>query len=203
MTRIKVSGGATTIFDGGAALPGEDVFAGPTEAAAVVAVEAWVLGGTFAPGDIRSHAGKLWRMIGGASHTALDANWQPSIAMSLWAETWPSGVIPEWRQPQGAHDAYPVGFTVTLNGVFWESLINANTTEPDTQAGLQYWQEVDANGDPVVSETEVWVSGETISFDPQNPARRTYEGVTYQLLQDPGINIWPPPTVPALWEAVV
>lgn len=30
---------------------------------------------------------------------------------------------------------------------------------------------------------------------------RTYEGVTYRCIQNPGVNIWPPPIVPALWVA--
>jgi hypothetical protein len=42
-----------------------------------------------------------------------------------------------WRQPTGAHDAYPLGAVVTHNGQTWESLIAANVWEPPTN-----WRQV-------------------------------------------------------------
>lgn len=44
-----------------------------------------------------------------------------------------------------------------------------------------------------------WVSGEQ---GIQIGDRRTYQGVIYECRQNPGINIWPPPTVPALWLVI-
>ena len=49
-----------------------------------------------------------------------------------------------WVQPQGAHNAYPLGRTVTHNGKTWENLTPANTHEP----GVSGWREVVAEGYP-------------------------------------------------------
>ena len=47
-----------------------------------------------------------------------------------------------WVQPTGAHDAYPLGSTVTHNGKTWESLTPANVWVP----GVSGWREVVASG---------------------------------------------------------
>lgn len=71
------------------------------------------------------------------SHTS-QASWTPTDAPSLWvriddpAEEWP-----EWRQPQGAHDAYAKGAKVTHNEKHWVSDIDANVWEP----GVYGWTE--------------------------------------------------------------
>ena len=49
------------------------------------------------------------------------------------AEEWP-----EWRQPQGAHDAYALGAKVSHNGKHWTSDVAANVWEP----GVYGWTEV-------------------------------------------------------------
>ena len=84
-----------------------------------------------------------------------------------------------------------VGTRRTYGGKTWEAL-QAHQTEfsPDIVPAL--WGEV-------TSETGTWVSGEQ---GLQVGDLRTYQGVTYRVVQNPGINIWPPPTVPALWEPV-
>jgi hypothetical protein len=43
-----------------------------------------------------------------------------------------------WRQPTGAHDAYPLGWVVAHNGKTWENLTSANVWEP----GVSGWREV-------------------------------------------------------------
>lgn len=43
-----------------------------------------------------------------------------------------------WRQPQGAHDAYPVGAVVTHNGKTWTNTLAANVWAP----GVTGWSEV-------------------------------------------------------------
>lgn len=71
------------------------------------------------------------------SHTS-QISWNPKDANSLWvriddpAEEWP-----EWRQPEGAHDAYAKGAKVTHNEKHWVSDIDANTYEP----GVYGWTE--------------------------------------------------------------
>ena len=41
-----------------------------------------------------------------------------------------SGVVPDFIQPTGAHDAYKKGDKVTFNGKVWESLIDSNVWSP-------------------------------------------------------------------------
>lgn len=50
----------------------------------------------------------------------------------------PEGEAAEWRQPSGAHDAYPKGWPVRHNGKNWVSLTGANVWEP----GVSSWREV-------------------------------------------------------------
>jgi hypothetical protein len=74
-----------------------------------------------------SHSTKLWISL-------LDGNvWEPGI--SGWRETAmvPPGdepYIPDWVQPSGAHDAYPLDALVRHNGSVWKSLYAANVWEP-------------------------------------------------------------------------
>lgn len=77
----------------------------------------------------------LWKCL--QSHTS-QASWTPKDAPSLWvriddpAEEWP-----EWRQPQGAHDAYAKGAKVTHNEKHWISDVDNNVWEP----GVYGWTE--------------------------------------------------------------
>lgn len=47
---------------------------------------------------------------------------------------------PEWKQPEGGHDAYKVGDRVTYNGKVYESTINGNVWAPE--AYPQGWKVV-------------------------------------------------------------
>lgn len=77
----------------------------------------------------------LWKCL--TTHTSQES-WNPKDANSLWvriddpAEEWP-----EWRQPEGAHDAYAKGAKVTHNEKHWTSDIDSNVYEP----GVYGWTE--------------------------------------------------------------
>ena len=77
----------------------------------------------------------LWKCL--TTHTSQES-WNPEDAHSLWvriddpAEEWP-----EWRQPQGAHDAYAKGAKVTHNEKHWVSDIDNNVWAP----GVYGWTE--------------------------------------------------------------
>lgn len=79
--------------------------------------------------------GLLWKCL--QSHTS-QISWNPKDANSLWvriddpAEEWP-----EWRQPEGAHDAYAKGAKVTHNEKHWISDVDNNVWEP----GVYGWTE--------------------------------------------------------------
>lgn len=96
----------------------------------------WDSTATYRTGDRVQCGELLYKCL--QSHTA-QADWTPDAAVSLWvriddpAEEWP-----EWRQPQGAHDAYALGAKVSHNGKHWTSDVAANVWEP----GVYGWTEV-------------------------------------------------------------
>jgi hypothetical protein len=96
-----------------------------------------------------------------------------------------------------ANERVEVGFRRLYGDVLYEC-IQAHTTQTDwtPPAVPALWKLVQEEPGPGLQE---WVSGEQLVYDPANPIIRTYQGRKYQLRQNPGINIWPPPTVPALW----
>lgn len=51
----------------------------------------------------------------------------------------PEPEVPEWVQPTGAHDAYPVGARVSYNGRIWE---NTHTAANAWAPGVAGWTEV-------------------------------------------------------------
>lgn len=70
------------------------------------------------------------------AHTTQES-WPPHLTPALWAvvslDEWP-----EWVQPLGAQDAYPLGAHVSHNEKHWESDYDNNTWEP----GVFGWHEV-------------------------------------------------------------
>ena len=94
--------------------------------------EDWKIGEALSIGDYRKHNGKLYEVI--QAHTT-QADWEPQIVSALFKVVEAQGVIPKWKQPQGAHDAYKKGDKVTFEGKIYESLIDANTWNPSTYPG--------------------------------------------------------------------
>lgn len=87
-------------------------------------------------GEKVSYDGKYYRCV--QSHTS-QADWTPTAAVSLWSEIAdPSEEYPEWKQPQGAHDAYSKGDKVSHLEKHWVSDIDANVYEPSVYG----WSEV-------------------------------------------------------------
>ena len=92
--------------------------------------EKWNSGKVLNTNDRVNYSGKLYKVI--QTHTS-QADWTPDVATSLFVEVVPAGVIPVWKQPTGAHDAYAKGDKVyfpTANDFVYESLIAANTYSP-------------------------------------------------------------------------
>lgn len=87
----------------------------------------WDVGVNYEAGDVINYHNKLWEIL--QSHTS-QADWSPDVAVSLFAEKTPSGVIAEWKQPEGSHDAYDLGDQVYYEGQVFESTINANVWSP-------------------------------------------------------------------------
>ena len=95
--------------------------------------EPWQTGTNYATGDRVKHEDILYRCVQG--HTSQD-NWTPDATPALWTrvsvEEWP-----DWVQPTGAQDAYPIGAKVSHIGKHWISAVDNNTWEP----GVYGWEE--------------------------------------------------------------
>ena len=93
----------------------------------------WEEGIAYAVGDRRQYNGLLYRCV--QAHTS-QADWTPPAVPALWVRT-STEEWPEWKPPQGAHDAYEVGAKVSHNGKHWINDIDANVYEP----GVYGWTE--------------------------------------------------------------
>lgn len=70
-------------------------------------------------------------------HTS-QATWTPDVAPSLWVRVDdPSIEYPDWVQPQGSADAYPLGAKVTHLNKHWISIVDNNVWEPS----IYGWEE--------------------------------------------------------------
>lgn len=114
-----------------------------------------------------------------ADRAALDA--LAAIASAAHADGEP------WQQPAGAHDAYPLGATVTHDGKTWESLTPFNVWAP----GVSGWRERVAVGYPA------WVQPTGAHDAYAKGARVSFEGSDYESLIDG--NTWSPTAYPAGW----
>ena len=156
------------------------------------AYESWAPGTAYEAGDLREHAGTLWKCVQG--HTS-QSDWQPPVVPALWTHAAPDGVIPEWTQPTGSHDVYPLGFVVTHLGKLWQSLIPANDTVPGSDP--RWWLDLSEPDEP--AEPDAWAAGVAYTVGQQV----TYQGSTYTCLQAHTSQAgWTPTAVPALWQLV-
>lgn len=76
------------------------------------------------------YGGKLYRVV--QSHTS-QADWTPDATPALFTEVSPPGVIPVWKQPAGAQDAYNIGDRVhypDVDSPIYESVIDGNVWSP-------------------------------------------------------------------------
>ena len=89
----------------------------------------WAEASEYAIDDELQYRGILYKVL--QAHTS-QADWTPSVAPALFKVIQAAGVIPNWIQPTGAHDAYALGAKVLFNSKVYESLIAANTYSPIT-----------------------------------------------------------------------
>lgn len=99
--------------------------------------ELWVTDKDYTVGKIVTRPnGNLYKCV--QAHRS-QADWTPENTPALWTKIGdPSEEYPEWSQPLGAHDAYPLGAKVSHNGKKWTSDIANNVWEP----GVYGWTEV-------------------------------------------------------------
>ena len=94
----------------------------------------WESGVAVAVDEIYSYNSALYRVV--QAHTT-QADWTPDVTPALFAVIAPPGIIPEWVQPTGGHDAYQTGDRVTHNGHTWVSTVDANVWEPGVYGWTQ------------------------------------------------------------------
>ena len=97
----------------------------------------WASGKSYETGDRVRYGAKLYKCV--QSHEA-QADWTPDVVPALWTEVVPAGVIPEWKQPTGAQDAYQTGDKVRHGGQIYVSTCDNNVWEP----GVYGWDVVSA-----------------------------------------------------------
>ena len=95
----------------------------------------WQSGVSYLQNDIVNYGGKLYRCL--QAYTS-QSDWAPDAAASLWVEIGDlTAEYPEWSQPLGSFDAYPLGAKVSHAGKHWTSTIDSNVWEP----GVYGWEE--------------------------------------------------------------
>ena len=95
----------------------------------------WASDTDYAVGDRVSYDGTLYKCL--TAHTS-QSTWTPDTSPSLWVRVDdPSIEWPEWVQPVGSTDAYPMGAKVSHNEKHWISDTDGNVWEP----GVYGWTE--------------------------------------------------------------
>lgn len=87
----------------------------------------YAVGIAYAVGDIINYNGTLYEVI--QAHTS-QADWKPNEVPAVYKKIVPEGVIPEWVEPTGAHDAYMKGDKVIYENKIYVSVIDNNTWSP-------------------------------------------------------------------------
>lgn len=96
----------------------------------------WLNSVNYAVDDRVVYDGTLYKCL--TAHTS-QTTWIPPDSPSLWVRVDdPSIEFPDWIQPVGSTDAYPLGAKVSHNGKHWVSDVDNNVWEP----GVYGWSEV-------------------------------------------------------------
>jgi len=88
----------------------------------------WKVGVDYEVDDLVRYDGHLYVVI--QAHTS-QSDWAPNISSSLFSSKTPDGIIEEWVQPEGSHDAYNTGDEVLYNDNIYKSTIDDNVWSPD------------------------------------------------------------------------
>lgn len=101
----------------------------------------------------------------------------------------PRRFIQPWKQPQGAHDAYPAGEWCWHNGRAWRNLTAANVHAP----GVSGWREM-------LTEWPAYVQPAG-AHDAYQVGEKITEAGKHYVCKVNG-TVWPPSVVPASWTLV-
>lgn len=98
------------------------------------------IGKWYEIGDLLEYEGGLYEVV--QAHTSQE-DWPPPDTPALYKTSTLQGTIGDWKQPQGAHDAYEIDVKVRHTDKIWKSLIADNVWEP----GVYGWEETDGQVD--------------------------------------------------------
>lgn len=89
-------------------------------------------------GTIVQDEGELYRSIHDV--TNVGQNTKPSMTPAMWTHIGnPAEEYPEWEQPLGSHDTYPIGAKCTRNGEHYINEYDNNPYPPEVYG----WRKVD------------------------------------------------------------
>jgi len=132
-------------------------------------------------------------------------NWTPDTAVSLYVRVDdPTIEWPEWIQPQGSHDAYPLGYKVSHNNHHWISLVDANVWEPSEENPTLWEKQAEPEPEPQPEpepepEPEIpdWV--QPTADNPYMIGDKVrFNGEIYESIIDN--NVWSPADYPQGWQ---
>lgn len=130
---------------------------------------------------VREYEEKLFFCI--QPHTT-QTGWEPYKTPALWKRHYSEDESPSWKQPQGAHDAYPKGAIVEKNGTLYKSNIDHNVWEPGTVNTWIIHKEIQST-DP-----QPWKQPQGAHDAYQKGANVTHNGKTWEnTIND---NVWEP-----------
>ena len=133
----------------------------------------------------------------GLAKSYLEASGRLAVAD---AEGNPPANVPEYVQPLGAHDAYPLDIYVTQDGKIYRSRRSGNVWEPKLHPEL--WEQVspaDVPTPPATPAAPAWETGKAYKVGDL----LTYKGKTYRIAQaHTSAAHWTPDAVPALYTVV-
>ena len=134
----------------------------------------WQPGIDYEVGDVVRYGEKLYRVY--QPHPSQD-DWLPPDAPALYVRVAPPGVIPEWRQPTGAHDTYGLGARVIYDNKIYESKIEANDTTPGSDE--RWWEFIEdlTPEEPIDPENpeEPTDPEEPVDPEPEEPTAESWE----------------------------
>ena len=111
----------------------------------------WRAGVSYETNDRVRYEEVLYKVL--QSHVSQE-DWTPDVAVSLFARVDdPGEEWPEWVQPTGAQDAYPLGAKVSHNEKHWISNVDNNVWEPGGVGTENLWHEhIEADASFLVEE---------------------------------------------------
>lgn len=89
--------------------------------------EHYEIGRHYVKDEVFQYEGKLYKVLKGL---VSQEQYMPNETPSEYLPMQPDGVIPEWRQPTGQHDAYMLGEKVIYNSQVYISTENNNVWVP-------------------------------------------------------------------------